>query len=47
MKGLHLDRGFESMIPKKPEVKEEESLFKQKIEFKILGKRIKFSLEVN
>ena len=44
MTNLNINRGFESMIPKKQKISE--PLFKQEIKFRIFKKTISFLLEV-
>jgi len=42
-----MDRGFEFMIPKPPEVKKKEHLFRQNIQFSLFGRtfRLYFSVK--
>ena len=45
---MEINRGFESMLPKEQEVKEETptSILKNILDFKVFRNRIKFSLEI-
>lgn len=44
MSELNINKGFEAMIPTKK--KEQESIFKNQIQFKIFKKTISFSIEL-
>jgi hypothetical protein len=45
MMDLHINKGFESMIPKKKE-EEKKPVFSHQISFKVFNKEFKFFLEV-
>jgi len=44
MKDLNINRGFETMLPKKKP--KEEGVFRNQIQFRLFKKTISFSLEV-
>jgi len=47
MMPLGINRGFETMIPKKPETEEVDHIYKNLINFKLFKRKFKILLEVS